>query len=773
MISYFSFARNLEQGEYSQVEQALPALLGQETASPLIAVTHLKTLQANPDAPLAARRNLAEFYHRRWPDCLVFSLLLAKWLLEEGAAERAISLLHQAAARDISGQIAKRILGPDHPYQSLWPDNPTVSIEIVIPVSVATALGWNQLAPGEPIQTNSAAPAKFTTLEKSAVEAIQSEEKPDELKWALGASAAAVVKNAADPGSQAKVVDEDIVRIGAKLDEIAAQLDQLPSSQFDGRFPVYVLFSVHKNLVASYGETGANKVETKMRSLAQVITKNQVKGQSERWEALVFLPDLIENAKALGVNPVQAADPWTLKLSLAELDNALAKKGEMIGALLIVGGPEIVPFHNLPNPIDDPDGEVPSDNPYTTRDENYFIPDWPAGRLPGGYDNNPSLLLQALSQIRARHSSQAKSISLPGRWFTRIIAWFRPNKKSIRKGFGATAAIWRQASIQVYRPIGEAKSVLVSPPYATKGSSSNGRTNGSLPYARLAYFNLHGLADAAEWYGQRDPNENSAGADYPVALSSSDIKSLGENTPSIVFSEACYGAHIKEKSIEQALSLQFLEAGTQVIAGSTTMSYGAINAPLIAADLLGYGFWKGLQEGLSAGQAMQRAKINLASEMHQRQGYLDGEDQKTLISFVLYGDPLMRLSENARKAKYLRRFAGSSPQIKTICDRMEEKTTTEKIPPEVMSYVKQVVSNYLPGMSDANATYAAERAVCLAHGHTCPTGQFNNKNRPVQTPERHVVVLNKTMENAGHTHPQYARLTLNAQGKLVKIVVSR
>ena len=53
--------------------------------------------------------------------------------------------------------------------------------------------------------------------------------------------------------------------------------------------------------------------------------------------------------------------------------SALAKHGEMIGALLIVGGPDIIPFHNLPNPVDDLDMEVPSDNPYGTRDENYFI----------------------------------------------------------------------------------------------------------------------------------------------------------------------------------------------------------------------------------------------------------------------------------------------------------------------------------------------------------------------------------------------------------------
>ena len=72
------------------------------------------------------------------------------------------------------------------------------------------------------------------------------------------------------------------------------------------------------------------------------------------------------------------------KLAIADLDKALSKRGEMIGSLLIVGGPEVVPFHLLPNPTDDADTQVASDNPYASTDDNYFIPEWPVGRLPGG-----------------------------------------------------------------------------------------------------------------------------------------------------------------------------------------------------------------------------------------------------------------------------------------------------------------------------------------------------------------------------------------------------
>jgi len=341
----------------------------------------------------------------------------------------------------------------------------------------------------------------------------------------------------------------------------------------------------------------------------------------------------------------------------------------------------------------------------------------------------------------------------------------------------------QQASgmVEVFRPVAEAKAVMISPPISKNGNSGNGTKPSTLPIARLGYFNLHGLADAAEWYGQRDPLGASDGPDYPVALRPADVRSLADKNPLVVFSEACYGAHILSKTVEQALALQFLKAGTQVVAGSTTMSYGAINTPLIGADLLGNKFWKALLEGLTAGEALQRAKIEMASEMHRRQGYLDGEDQKTLISFILLGDPLMRLTEEVRNSKHrkmgFRRLADRPLQVKTVCDRALEADKGEPIPPEVITSVKQVVANYLPGMSDAHTTYTAERAVCVAHGHTCPTGQLNNgkscKSSSDHAPHHHMVVLSKTLENAGHTHPQFARLTLDNQGKLVKIVVSR
>lgn len=773
--------KHLEAGNLEQAETLLPELLGQDLNIPLVALTHLLNLQASPDTPLAARRSMAEFYQRRFPDCLPINLLLADWLLQEGAIERAVSLLHQSAARDISGEVARRILGSSHPYRSLWPEEVSFPMELVIPASVAASLGWNQLPSGEPVQIAA------KTLPTSPASEAKTEQSPIE-----------ETSPTTPPAHQERVIN-DAAAFRKALDHMAKEIGEKPASQFDGRFPVYVIFSIYQKLVEQYGAAGAESVKAELQRLAMQFAQRKTINGRGQWGAFVFLPDLPESAGALGLQPLSAFDPWSLKLALADLDQALGKKGEMIGALLIVGGPEIVPFHNLPNPVDDPDGEVASDNPYASRDQNYFIPEWPVGRLPGGAGNDPQPLLAGLNRIQEHQAQPQKRTAVPQSWLAWITRWIPLSRQTTRKGFGYTAAVWRNASFQVYRPVGEARAVLVSPPKGVNGTSpsaeqiaagvrsgSNGdRRNGSqaaaslLPAARLGYFNLHGLADSAEWYGQRDPLGSESGPDYPVALRPEDVKSLGKQAPLVVFSEACYGAHIEGKSIDQALSLQFLNNGSQTVVGSTTMSYGAINAPLIAADLLGYNFWKGLLEGLPAGEALQRAKIQLASEMHSRQGYLDGEDQKTLISFILLGDPLLQLSEDVRSAKRLRRLVSGTLQVKTICDRSVEEKQDAPLPAEVLSTVKQVVASYLPGMADAQATYTTERAVCTAHGHECPTSQLgcgcdtNGKSGPSKQPQRRLVVLSKSFEKAGLIHPQFARLTLDPRGKLVKVVVSR
>jgi hypothetical protein len=461
-------------------------------------------------------------------------------------------------------------------------------------------------------------------------------------------------------------------------------------------------------------------------------------------------------------------------LTLTDLDQALGKKGAMIGAVLIVGGPDIIPFHNLPNPTDDPDNEVPSDNPYATRDENYFIPEWPLGRLPDNADKNPAGLIGNLQSIRAYHAN-INTHTL--RWWERLGTWLTNLMKSVQKNgfnnFGYSAEVWRKASIEVFQEIGSPKDLLTSPPIELPERIKQTALNIE---GELGYFNLHGLADTGEWYGQRDSTNSSSGPDYPIALRTQDVLS-GCNTPEIIFSEACYGANILDKTTEDSLALKFLASGSRALIGSTVMSYGSISTPLNAADLLGISFWKNLNAGFPVGDALRRAKIYYAREMHKRQGYLDGEDQKTLISFILYGDPLglspdYELLRN-RSRKQMVRPLNPPQNVKTVCDRVEKPNISDPIPEEVLTHIKRVVNQYLPGMQGAQVTLSNEHRECTCEGHKCPTGQLGSKTRPDIHPDRRVVTLSKSFQYEDHLHPTYARLTLDKSGKVVKLAVSR
>ncbi len=171
-------------------------------------------------------------------------------------------------------------------------------------------------------------------------------------------------------------------------------------SQADGRFPVYVVFSTKMGLEKKYGGQIQSIIENEMHRLASTIAS------SPDWDGLVYLPDDPALMERFGLSAVDGVDPWSLKLALADLDQALAKKGSMIGAVLIVGGDEIVPFHHLPNPTDDMDEDVLSDNPYAALDGNYFVPEWPIGRLPDENGSDPAFLLKQIRKVIGEHGKK-------------------------------------------------------------------------------------------------------------------------------------------------------------------------------------------------------------------------------------------------------------------------------------------------------------------------------------------------------------------------------
>lgn len=286
----------------------------------------------------------------------------------------------------------------------------------------------------------------------------------------------------------------------------------------------------------------------------------------------------------------------------------LERKIGDIDFLLLLGGDEVVPFFRLANPCDDADEWVLSDNPYASRDDNYTIPERVCARIP-----------------------DCRSVS--------FMKWQFVKKKPIySRSFGLSAHAWLRASREVYRPIGDPDELKTSPPVTSDEFDS-----GWLHKRDYLYFNVHGSKVSSGWYGQR-------GGDYPVAVRPGNI----EEAAGVVACEACYGSYIIDKKIDEAISLTLLEKEEIIgFCGSTTIAYGPAQPPSSEADLLVKYFFEYARQGLTLGESLMNAKLDFARKSLRRQGFLDDDDKKTLLQFVLYGDPTIRVHENKTRSSHV------------------------------------------------------------------------------------------------------------------------
>ncbi|MEI7989732.1 MAG: hypothetical protein WCI88_11905, partial [Chloroflexota bacterium] len=140
----------IHQEDFARADGRLRQAFGEELRThteemkglaPLVALTQIENTYfqglKQADGDRVALRSLAELYSQQWQDCLPFVLIYADSLMDGGESDRAVALLHQAAAQDIGGQVAARLWGAQHPYRSLWYDAVSAQLDIAVPASVA------------------------------------------------------------------------------------------------------------------------------------------------------------------------------------------------------------------------------------------------------------------------------------------------------------------------------------------------------------------------------------------------------------------------------------------------------------------------------------------------------------------------------------------------------------------------------------------------------------------------------------------------------------
>ncbi len=717
----------------------------------LTAVNNAKLLLNDEDRVSGSR--ILNIYYRRWPKTIQFKLILGHILNQVKRDDEGMAIIQSAVDADVTGQVGRRIWGDANPYKNLWlePDRLSIGVEgLKFAPEIVKLAGLENMeeiidrsTPATPVTFDS----ESETEENGDAETVSSEpDKPREEEVSSAAYEADEEKigiGFSEIGGKGffgrkllRKKEDDVIPIGEYV-------YRLKSGEVDNRTPVYVIMSSVTNLKRKYGSNNKDFIAQEMNAVAAAVSNRS------GWEAQVFYPD--EYVAVGSGGPA----PDMIHKSLVKLDESMKEKNKMIGALLIVGGDDIIPFFSLKNPTGDNDTTVLSDAPYGSLDsERCYEMQWPVGRLPGDGSKDTGLLLSQLRNIQDFHILKYSSSKTADKRERNA----KKAKKRAGKCFGYTCAAWLTPSKIVYKVISDTNSLSVCP-----ATTSSNFPLASFDSCEFAYFNLHGIKGQPNWYGQKKSDDTSPGPNIPVALEISNVVNI-KNTPKVIFAECCYGAETPKRTEQNCMSLHFLGKATRVFVGSTSIAYGALNSQLTAADLLGYLFWKHLLTGIGCGEAFRRAKKNLATEMEQKNGGLDAEIQKTLLSFVYYGDPLYTVDDTADINDIMQR-SKNARTYELLCEEFNyESSDASSMSGDIYKEVKDAYH-----IDSASVDH--EQCIIKKQVNRNLTGRY-----AAHSPEEHssfVLIYTKDIRVGSRNDCSVIRVTVRDDGVIQKVSFSR
>lgn len=677
-------------------------------------------------------RPLSERLVDEHPTWIRPKLILADIVLDERDDALGTALLHDAEALDCSRVVAQELLGMDERYdsvmvRSLEVPSPETAITDRAPAVLRYLLGLEPL-PAPPVATMTSA------------------------QWSR-------VRSSPDRHQK-----------GRRCDAVASRSVQMPQLASTGDVPageapadiageettVRLILSSRDGLVSRYGEAGHRELDARLSELCEAASR------STGDEVIKVYVDDDSCLDEFGLTGVDPSDAQLVSRLVEQLDSALKRESRELRSLLIVGGDSVIPFHRLANPADDEDAEVLSDWPYAAEDGNSLLSRLSVGRLPDGQPSNPEMLLQLVDNAIAHHNAAAPAgkANTSGRWVNPLTRLFGSGHGSWGS-VGYSAEIWAEASRSVFEVIGDAHKLQVSPPFTDYDFLS---AYEEIP--TLGYFNLHGFGGSPYWYGHGESEHGSPL--LPIALTPLSV-SWANADGAVIYSEACYGAQLENDNGDGSIALSFLANGALGFIGSTAMSYGSLAPPLSGADLLGRHLWEGIVAGLPIGSALRRARSAFIQGVASEQGYLDGEDQKALLSFVLYGDPSLRLEAISKPLELEAQLEVACPPL-ACCSRMKE---TDSVP--LAKDVQQKVQRSLPFLR-ANGLEGHPLILCRVDcsGESCASSRCGcAKEGEGGVSELMVTSQQSVVSKGAQQLRQVVKVTVNADGKLMKVVMSR
>jgi hypothetical protein len=357
----------------------------------------------------------------------------------------------------------------------------------------------------------------------------------------------------------------------------------------------------------------------------------------------VAIDDAVAMGK-LGVAPVKGkATANKVKRAL----DALAKKLHP-DYIVLFGGHEIVPMFVVANPSYDPHGDddrlVPTDNPYACssafrakKRASYLVPDRVVGRIPDlTADGDPVWLLDVLK---------------------RSSAWAPRPASSYGSAYAVVCDEWKAAGAACMSYLGlPAAELQISPPARDADATAKKRL------ARgLHMIKCHGASLDPRFYGQK-------GTSYPEVLSSPTLRGkLSEGT--LAAAMCCYGAQVYSPADPAAqmpgawpLATTYLRQGAVGFAGSTRIAWVGVDR-MMCADWVAAAWLKSALGGASIGRALLEAKQDYVKWLASQGQQPDTADEKTLIEYVLLGDPSLHPVASAAPALARGAAAARSPLL--------------------------------------------------------------------------------------------------------------
>jgi tetratricopeptide (TPR) repeat protein len=681
---------------------------------------------------MGSARPLAEELVRERPMWIGPKLILADILLEQRDDAQGIALLHDAGVLDPSLVVAQELLGQHARYDSylcgtLEVKGPPEGMLADAPLALRYLMGV-ELWPPVPAQRQEGVSSAVPQLPQSCQKAR------GEVVARTTASEAEVSEIGLTPESS----DDEGQEIGSF---------DIPS--------VRLILSSRSALVAAFGEDGYTELDGRLCALCEATAR------ATGAEVIKVYVDDDSHLGEFGLLGADPSDPEQIADLIRGIETKLSLESKRVLSVLIVGGDSIIPFHRVANPADDEDPEVLSDWPYVAREDNALLSRFSVGRLPDAGDGALDSLLTLVDHAIAHHETSASQASVSASsWLSPIRRLFSAGR-SERASVGYTAEIWAEASRSVFEVIGDPAKLELSPP-----STDYDFLTAHERMPALAYFNLHGFRGSPYWYGHGEADHGSPL--LPIALTPLSV-SWANAEGILVYSEACYGAEPPGRHPDGSIALNLLSNGALAFVGFTAMSYGTLMPPLSGADLLGRYLWEGILDGLSVGEALRRARAEFIRTAATEQGYLDGEDQKALMSFVLYGDPSLSLHSQ-------RAFSDADAQMDVTCPPLaccSRMMDAESLP--LAKDIRAKVQRSLPFL-ETNSLTAHPLVLCRVpcSGSECGTGSCrcdsgDRSGLPELMQASHQSIVSK----GGHQLQHVVKVTVNADGDVVKVMVSR